>query len=103
MSQILSRIKQAVREGRFDFSAKARLEMQVDDLEEIDVIESIANASVVYKSLRSTSGWRVAKREYLHVIISPNSSGLMIYTKGKLASYAGIETYYFFVSSKRSD
>ena len=36
------------------------------------------------------------------MIISPNSHGVPIYTKGKFMSEAGVETYYFLVSSKRS-
>ena len=35
----------------------------------------------------------------LHVIHSMNLSGVAIYTKGKLVTQAGIETYYFLISA----
>jgi hypothetical protein len=31
-----------------------------------------------------------------------NLEGLMIYSKGKLAKEAGVETYYFLISSKKA-
>lgn len=34
------------------------------------------------------------------MIISPNLGGVPIYTKGKLVAEAGVETYYFLISSK---
>jgi hypothetical protein len=40
--------------------------------------------------------------EYLYIIISPNLSGLPIYTKGKLVVEGDIETYYLLVSSKHA-
>ena len=97
---ILVRIKRAVLAGHYRFSAKALEEMDADGLTELDIAESILNAVAIYKSLRSTSLRRSARRERLHVIVSPNLGGVPIYTKGKLASEAGVETYYFLVSSK---
>jgi len=38
----------------------------------------------------------------LHIIQSTNLEGLMIYTKGKLVKEAGVETYYFLISSKKA-
>ena len=87
--------------GRYAFSEKARIEMEVDDLTELDVAESILNAVAIYKRLRSSSLSRSKRREYLYVIQSTNLDGLAIYTKGKLVQEAEIETYYFLVSSKR--
>lgn len=101
MSDILVRIKRAVLAGRYAFSEKASLEMEVDGLTELDVIESIVNAVAIYKTIRSTSPYRDRRREYLHVIQSTNLEGVMIYTKGKLIQEAGEETYYFLVSSKK--
>ena len=69
---------------------------------ELDVAESVLNAVAIYKKLRSTSVLRGKAREYLYVIQSTNLEGTVIYTKGKLVSEAGVETYYFFVSSKRA-
>ena len=76
--------------------------MEVDDLTELDVAESIVNAVAIYKRLRSSSPSRSKRREYLYVIQSTNLEGLAIYTKGKLVQEAGVETYYFLVSSKRA-
>ncbi|MEP7337349.1 MAG: hypothetical protein ABI977_06355 [Acidobacteriota bacterium] len=102
MSDVLVRIKRAVITGHFVFSKKARLEMRVDGLTELDVIESIINAVAIYKKLRSTSQLRKQAKEYLYVIESVNLDGMAIYTKGKLVREAGRDTYYFLISSKRS-
>jgi hypothetical protein len=99
---VLIRIKRAVLAGHYVFSEKARLEMEIDDLTELDVAESILNAVAIYKRLRSTSPSRSRRKEYLYVIQSTNLDGLAIYTKGKLVQEKEIETYYFLVSSKRA-
>jgi hypothetical protein len=101
-SEILRRIKRAVLAGNYVFSEKAIIEMEADALTDLDVAESIVNAVAIYKTLRSRSPWRHQQIEYLHVIQSTNLDGLMIYSKGKLVSEAGIETYYFLVSSKKA-
>lgn len=102
MTDVLIRIKRAVLAGRYAFSEKARLEMEADSLTELDVAESILNAVAIYKRLRSRSPFRAQGGEYLYVIQSTNLEGLMIYTKGKLASDADMETYYFLTSSKKA-
>jgi hypothetical protein len=87
--------------GRLRFTNKARDELELDDLEITDIRESLVNAVAIYKTLRSvnpTSG----KREYLHIIQSPNLSGVAIYTKGRLSISDGLDTYYLLVSSKRA-
>ena len=48
MSDVLIRIKRAVLAGCYAFSEKARVEMEVDCLTELDVAESILNAVAVY-------------------------------------------------------
>jgi hypothetical protein len=98
----LIRIKRAVLAGRYAFSEKARVEMETDQITELDVAESILNAVAIYKRLRSQSPSRWNRREYLYVIMSTNLEGLAIYSKGKLVTEAGVETYYFLVSSKRA-
>lgn len=103
MSDILIRIKRAVLAGRFDFTRKAIDEMVADDLTRMDVAESILNAVAIYKSIRSHSPYRSHRREMLHVIQSTNLHGAAIYTKGKLVTQAGVETYYFLVSAKQAD
>jgi hypothetical protein len=102
MSDLLVRIKRAVLAGNYAFSEKARLEMDADGLTELDVAESILNAVAIYKTVRSTSARRGGSRERLHIIESTNLNGLSIYTKGKLVSEGGTETYYFLISSKRA-
>jgi len=99
---ILVRIKRTVLAGRYVFSEKARLEMEVDGLTELDVAESILNAVAIYKKIRSRSPFRQQTREYLYVIQGTNLDGVIVYTKGKLVREAGAETYYFLVSSKRA-
>jgi hypothetical protein len=101
MSDSLTRIKRAVLSGRYAFSEKARVEMECDGLTELDVAESIVTAAAIYKRLRSTSPFRKNAREYLYVIQSANFQGTAIYSKGKLVTEAGVETYYFLISSKR--
>jgi len=48
---VLMRIKWAVLTGRYRFTNKARIEMKIDDLTELDVAESILNAREIYKKL----------------------------------------------------
>jgi len=103
MATILTRIKRAVLAGRYEFSEKARLEMEADALFESDVLESILNAVAIYKTIRSTSRLRRGHREYLHIIQSTNLDGIPVYTKGKLVVEAGIETYYFMIPAKRAE
>jgi len=101
MSDVLRRIKRAVLAGHYVFSEKARMEMEADSLTELDVAESILNAVAIYKMIRSRSPLRQQVREYLYVIQSTTLDGLIIYTKGKLVQEAGVETYYFLISSKK--
>jgi hypothetical protein len=102
VNEILIRIKRAVLAGRYEFSEKARIEMKADGITERDVIESILNAGVIYKTIRSRSPLRKHARELLYVIQSTNLEGLFIYSKGKFAQEAGEATYYFLISSKKA-
>jgi len=102
MSDVLIRIKRAVLAGHFSFSRKAADEMDADDLTRLDVAESILNAVAISKTVKSRSPYRSRRRETLYIIQSTNLVGVPIYTKGKLVVEAGIETYYFLVSAKRS-
>ena len=58
MSDLLVRIKRAVLAGRYAFSEKARLEMEADGITELDVAESILNATAIYKIIRSQNPFR---------------------------------------------
>ena len=102
MPDLLARIKRAVLSGQFVFSQKARTEMLVDGITELDVVESIANAVAIYKTLRSDRKNPDGTRQYIHVIQSCNLAGLVIYTKGKLVREGEQETYYFLISAKRA-
>jgi len=100
---ILVQIKRAVLAGRYAFSEKARTEMEADSLTDLDIAESILNAVAIYKRIRSSSVFRGQAKEYLYIIQSPNMEGMIIYTKGKLVRKGGTVTYYFLISSKRTD
>ena len=101
MTEILIRIKRAVLAGRYVFSEKARTEMEIDGITELDVAESLLNAVAIYKIIRSKSPYRRGKRENLYVIQSTNLEGLPIYSKGKLVKEQGQDFYYFLISSKK--
>lgn len=102
MDTVLVRIKRAGLWGRCVFTRKARLEMDIDGLEESDVIESIVAAERVYKMLRSTSPLRGPLRERLYVILGKSLHGTPIYTKGKLIHESGADKFYVLVSAKRA-
>jgi len=100
--EILIKIKRAILAGRYAFSEKARIEMEMDGIAEMDVAESILNAVAIYKIIRSRSSYRRGRRENLYVIQSTNLEGLPIYSKGKLVKEEGQDVYYFLISSKRA-
>lgn len=102
MTEILIRIKRAILAGRYAFSEKARAEMEIDGITELDVAESLLNAVAIYKIIRSKSPYRRGKRENLYVIQSTNLEGLPIYSKGKLVKEQGQDFYYFLISSKKA-
>jgi len=102
MSDILKRIKRAILEERYAFSEKAKIEMKMDDITEMDVKEAILNAVAIYKTIRSRSPYRLRPKEYLYVIQSITLDGLALYTKGKFIRRGDEETYYFLISSKRA-
>lgn len=81
---------------------KADAERVADRLTEEDVIESIVNAPAIYKTLRSRSSLRRARRERLYVIIGLTHDAVLVYTKGALRRFAGEDQFYVLVSAKRS-
>ena len=102
MSDILTRIRRAALRGRVLFTEKALIEMSRDGLTREDVVESLATANVIYKTIRSDSPLRTAYREYLHIICSPTLDGTLVYTKGKLAGPPDDEWFYLLISAKHS-
>jgi hypothetical protein len=100
--EILIRIKRAVLSGRYAFSEKARIEMEIDGISDLDVAESIINAVAIYKTIHSRSPFRKNKHETLYIIQSTNLEGLPIYSKGKIIRKDGIDLFYFLISSKKA-
>lgn len=101
MMSDLIRIKRAVLRGRMRLTEKALTEMRIDGLTREEVAESIMNADEIYKTIRSTSPVRPARREYLHVIRSFSLDGTLIYSKGKLSGPPDDEWFYLLISAKR--
>ena len=97
----LVRIKRLVLAQRVIFTAKAESEMYTDGLSHEVVFEAIINAPAITKTLRSRNP-RSGRRETLYVIKGLTYDGLVIYTKGKIASFEGREVFYVLISSKRS-
>ena len=99
---VLQRIKQLVFERRVEFTEKARDEMEADGLRRSDVFQSLLNAQMITKVLRSTSRFRRLKGERLYVIKSFDFQGTLIYTKGAIIREPEGEVFYVLVSSKIS-
>ena len=99
----LARIKRCALLHRVRFTLKADNERVAHDLTELDVFESLVNATRIDKTLKSTSSARRGRREYLYVIKAPTARGELVYTKGKLVDENGVETYYLLVSAKLAD
>ena len=97
---ILLRIKRLVLRAQVRFTEKARNEMEADDLDSIEVLESIVNAQGISKTLRSRSRHRRQGGEKLYVIKSFSYGGTAIYTKGKIAREGEEEVFYILVSAK---
>jgi hypothetical protein len=97
---ILLKIKRLVLQGRVRYTVKAYDELESDGLDTDDAAESILNAQMIEKTLRSRSASRTSRREKLYVIRSFNFSGTLIYTKGKIAREPEGEVFYVLVSAK---
>lgn len=80
---ILIRIKQLVLRRDVYFTAKARLEMRMDGIDEEDVLAPIVNARRVEKVISSRDP-ATSRREKLYVIKAPDFHNLLICTKGKI-------------------
>ena len=88
---LLIRIKRCALANRIRLTDKARDEMDLDFLDIPDIRESLMNAVAIYKTIRSKNP-RTGSREYLHIIQSPNLSGVMVCGRwlGRLLS-AGLQ------------
>ncbi len=96
----LLRIKRLVLRGWIRFTEKARDEMEADGLSASDVIESIANAQAIAKTVRSRSRAKRYAGEKLYVIKSFSYDGTLIYTKGAIVRQEDREVFYVFISAK---
>ena len=101
MERTLRKIKDCIILGNYRFTEKAKDEIAADNLDYIDVLESIVNSQFINKKIRSVNPF-TKKREYLYVIESYNYSGILIYTKGKLFKEEGKEIFYILISSKKA-
>ena len=99
---ILVKIKKLVIAHRVVFTSKAREERLSDGLTVEDVMESIINAQTINKTIRSTSSFKIAKKEKLYVIISSSFDGQIIYTKGTIRRIDGVDEFYILISAKWS-
>lgn len=99
---VLARIKRCALLHNVRFTAKADGERLLDDLTELEVLESLVNARKIEKTLRSTTP-KTRQREYLYIIKSPTARGEFVYTKGKLDEYNGVEVYYLLISAKLAE
>ncbi len=97
---VLARIKQCALLRQVRFTLKAAEERVSDDLTELEVLESLVNATDIDKRIRSTASNRQRQREYLYIIKAPTTRGEIVYTKGKLVNENGVLTYYLLVSAK---
>jgi hypothetical protein len=102
MDTILKRIKRCVIRGQVRFTFKAELEMLADQLSHTDVLESILNAQVIAKVLRSRRPSREMGTERLYVIHGFTYDSVLVYTKGKLQRESREDVYYILISSKRA-
>ena len=97
---VLLRIKRLVLRGWIRFAEKARDEMEAHGLSASDVIESIANAQAIAKTVRSRSRAKRYAGEKLYVIKSFSYDGALIYTKGAIVRQEDREVFYVFISAK---
>ena len=101
MDKILRKIKDCIIIGNYRFTEKAKKEMLRDNLDYLEVLESIVNAQFITKKIKSVNQ-KKQQKEYLYIIKSFDYSGLLIYTKGKLFKQKEKEMFYILISSKLS-
>jgi len=97
----LVRIKRLVIARNVLFTQKAEGEMAAESLTPELVYESVLNAPVIFKIIRSRNP-STRKTERLYVIKGMTFDGLDIYTKGKILTKEGVDVFYVLISSKKS-
>lgn len=98
---ILIIIKRLVIARKVIFTEKAEYEMTIGSLTPELVYESILNAPIIYKKLRSRNP-HTGQIEKLYIIKGLTFDGFDIYTKGKILKKEGVDIFYVLISSKRS-
>ena len=103
--EILTRIKRLILRGDYKFTLKARDEMDLEDITELEVAEAIMNAHRIDKVLRSQSHYRGATSERLYIIKGLTLANRLLYTKGKITrdtdeSGEEHEMFYILISAK---
>ncbi len=104
---VLARIKRLILLGDYRFTLKARDEMDLEDIAEVEVAEAIMNAHRIDKVLRSTSPHKSRSAEPLYVIKGLTLANRLLYTKGKIAKEADDtgkqrEIFYILISCKEA-
>jgi hypothetical protein len=104
---VLARIKRLILLGDYRFTLKARDEMDLEDITEVEVAEAIMNAHRIDKVLRSTSPHKSRSSEPLYVIKGLTLANRLLYTKGKIAKEADDagkqrEIFYILISCKEA-
>ena len=97
----LVRTKRLVIVRKVLFTQEAETEMAADALTPELVYEPILNGPAVFKVLSSRNP-RMRETERLYVIKDLIFDGLDSYTKGKILTKRGSDTFYVLISSKRS-
>src|SRR5690242_18884391 len=101
---ILSRMKRCVLLRQVRFTLKAIDERVLDDLSEMEVLESLVNATRIEKKVRSISPTRCKRKvEYLYIIHSPTARCQIVYSKGKFVDERGFEIYYLLISANLAE
>jgi hypothetical protein len=101
LSQLLKRIKRLIIKGDYQFTLKAETELEADGLLIDDALESILNATDIYKTVNSSHPV-TGKKEKLYIIKSVTYDNVLIYAKGKLYEEGKDVQFYILISSKRS-
>jgi hypothetical protein len=97
----LAKIKRLAIARQLRFTFKADTERIRDSLSVEDIVESLVNAPVINKTLRSRSPHRLLPREKLYVILSSTYDGTLVYTKGTIRKTQDVEEYCLLISAKK--
>lgn len=100
MNLTLKRIKRLIIQGDYLFTLKAENELAGDGLVIEDALESILNATKIFKIINSIHP-KTGRSEKLYIIKSFTYDNVLVYTKGKIEDKNGQSRFYIFISSNR--